>query len=199
MSPRAGQLLPGPCRTLVNRPGRGRRTVAQVAACLEALGPRPPARALEVGCGGGAVAAFLAGARNMEGVATDLDPREARVALDRRPPGARLHVAVMDAARLALAGGGFDLVVAQHMLHHVPDWQGAVREAARVLRPGGHLIWIDLALPRWAAWLLAPFAGRIGVFTRAEVEAAFAGAGLRVRQRRRAGVLHRLVLEKTGE
>jgi ArsR family transcriptional regulator len=46
--------------------------------------------------------------------------------------------------RLPLADRSFDIVVLQMVLHHAEDPPGAVREAARVLAPGGHLLIIDL-------------------------------------------------------
>ena len=45
----------------------------------------------------------------------------------------------IDAQDLPLPAGQFDLVIANHMLYHVPDLPRAVRELARVLRPGGRL------------------------------------------------------------
>jgi ArsR family transcriptional regulator len=57
------------------------------------------------------------------------------------------HVAVRqaDMYRLPLADRGFDIVVLQMVLHHAEDPEGAVREAVRVLAPGGRLLIIDLA------------------------------------------------------
>jgi ubiquinone/menaquinone biosynthesis C-methylase UbiE len=46
-------------------------------------------------------------------------------------------VACADAARLPFAAGSFDAVVGFGFLHHVPHWQRALAEVARVLRPGG--------------------------------------------------------------
>lgn len=48
--------------------------------------------------------------------------------------------AVFDVLHLAAAGAAFDCAVANHMLYHVPDRLQALREIARVLRPGGTLI-----------------------------------------------------------
>jgi SAM-dependent methyltransferase len=39
-----------------------------------------------------------------------------------------------------LADDRFDVVLSFAMLHHVGDWRGAVAEAVRVLRPGGHFV-----------------------------------------------------------
>ncbi len=45
-----------------------------------------------------------------------------------------------DAQRLPYADGSFDLVMANHMLYHVPNIDLALQETRRVLRPGGVLM-----------------------------------------------------------
>ncbi|MET7965969.1 class I SAM-dependent methyltransferase [Micromonospora sp. NPDC005305] len=52
-------------------------------------------------------------------------------------PGARVERC--DASRLPFADASFDTVVANHMLYHLDDPATALREFARVLRPGGRL------------------------------------------------------------
>lgn len=52
---------------------------------------------------------------------------------------------------LPFADGGFDIVATRHTTHHIADWEGALREMLRVLRPGGHLIYADLVVPGWLA------------------------------------------------
>jgi ubiquinone/menaquinone biosynthesis C-methylase UbiE len=47
---------------------------------------------------------------------------------------------VADAQSMPLLDGTFDVVMARHMLYHVPDIQRAVAEVARVLRPGGQFL-----------------------------------------------------------
>src|SRR5688572_15067527 len=45
-----------------------------------------------------------------------------------------------DAVKLTFADASFDVVVAMHMLYHVPDPAVAIAEMHRVLRPGGRLV-----------------------------------------------------------
>jgi malonyl-CoA O-methyltransferase len=55
-----------------------------------------------------------------------------------------------DASRLPFPDASFDLVCSSLMVGDVADLSGWLREAARVLAPGGHLIYSDFH-PSWAA------------------------------------------------
>lgn len=55
----------------------------------------------------------------------------------RNVPGA---VVCADAAHLPVRTGSAEVVLAMHMLYHVPDPERAIAEAARVLTPGGVLV-----------------------------------------------------------
>lgn len=50
-----------------------------------------------------------------------------------------------DATALPFLGESFDSVVSCLMLHHIIDWEGALAEVVRVLRPGGTFVGYDLA------------------------------------------------------
>jgi SAM-dependent methyltransferase len=97
----------------------------------------PPAgrATLEVGCGEGRVARDLA-ARGHHVTAVDASPTLLAAATAAHPAGRYL---LADAAALPFADAEFDLVVAYNSLMDVQDMPGAVREAARVLQPDGHL------------------------------------------------------------
>ena len=102
---------------------------------------------LELGSGSGAMAVeLLAQHPILRLTATDVDPRMVSAAerrLARFVP--RVTAQRVDATALPFADGQFDAVVSFLMLHHVIDWEIAVREAVRVLRPGGAFLGYDLA------------------------------------------------------
>lgn len=101
---------------------------------------------LEIGAGGGAMAAEVARRfPRARIVATDVD--EAMVATARKrlaPLGERAHAVQADSAALPFDEAGFDAVLSFLMLHHVGRWERALSEAARVLRPGGVLVGYDV-------------------------------------------------------
>jgi SAM-dependent methyltransferase len=94
-----------------------------------------PRRVLEVGCGWGELAQWIARDTGAEVVAVDLSPRMAELARKRG-----VDARVGDVQQLPFDDGEFDAAVAAWMLYHVPDRDRAVAELARVLRPGGRLV-----------------------------------------------------------
>jgi len=94
-----------------------------------------PKRVLEVGCGWGELAQWIARETDAEVVATDLSPRMVDLARERGVDARRA-----DVQKLPFADGEFDVVVAAWMLYHVPDLDRGLSELARVLRPGGRLV-----------------------------------------------------------
>lgn len=91
----------------------------------------PGKRVLEVGCGTGLVLARLA-PHAASAVGVDLSPGMLARARDR---GLEVHEG--SATALPFGDHSFDVVCSFKVLAHVPDIEGALREVARVLRPGG--------------------------------------------------------------
>jgi SAM-dependent methyltransferase len=123
----------------------------------------PPGRAtLEIGCGEGRVARDLASlGHRVTGI--DSSPTLLAAARELQPDA---DFVPADAADLPFPDESFDLAVSYNSLMDIDDMPGAVREAARVLEPGG----------RFCVCITHPFqdAGR---FARQEADAPFVISG----------------------
>ena len=99
------------------------------------LRPAPGQRALDVGCGPGALTASLVAELGAAQVSA-LDPSQSFVAAIReRLPGVDVRCGIAEA--LPWPGGTFDLTAAQLAVHLMADPPAGVAEMARVTRPGG--------------------------------------------------------------
>ncbi len=113
----------------------GRYSEPLATKFLDLVDVRRGQRALDVGCGPGAVAAALVDRLGADAVAA-VDPSERFVAAVRaRLPG--VDVRPGTAASLPFADGEFDAALAQLVVHFMPDPVAGLREMARVTRPGG--------------------------------------------------------------
>ena len=101
---------------------------------------------LELGSGSGAMAAALLDRYpEIRLTATDVDPAMRAAATSRLAHyGQRAEVREADATQLPFGDASFDAVISFIMLHHVIDWEQALAEIARVLRPGGLFAGYDL-------------------------------------------------------
>lgn len=97
------------------------------------LVPLPGRRTLDVGCGEGRLTRHLASLGHRV-VGIDASPTLVAAARE-LAPDMELHVA--NASELTFEDASFDQVVSFMCLHDVDDLDGAVREIARVLEPGG--------------------------------------------------------------
>jgi len=59
----------------------------------------------------------------------------------------------------------FDFVATHMVAHHIPDWQNALHQMLRVLKPNGHLLYKDFALPKWVASLGKKISKSLGYLT----------------------------------
>jgi SAM-dependent methyltransferase len=115
---------------------------------LELVGPVLGRSVLDMGCGDGTLLAVFRdqGAATITGC--DADARMVARARQLLGPDATLGVARGHA--LPFPDASFDVVSCITVLAFVPDAGAAVREMARVLRPGGVLIIGDLG--KWSYW-----------------------------------------------
>lgn len=104
---------------------------AYVTQVLRWYGPQAGASVLDVGCGTGAVMQ-LAQTLGYKAHGIDMSP-EALAHCEAK----KLTVTLSTAESIAHPDASFDVVVALDVLEHIPDHAAAVREIARVLKPGG--------------------------------------------------------------
>jgi ubiquinone/menaquinone biosynthesis C-methylase UbiE len=124
-----------------------------LAAMVEAAELTGDERVLDLGCGTGHTAMAFA-PRCAEVEALDLTPQmlAAGRAMAKERGLANLRFREGDAAELPYPDASFEVVTSRLSAHHYTHPEQAVREAARVLRPGGRLLWIDSVSPTgWAA------------------------------------------------
>jgi SAM-dependent methyltransferase len=106
----------------------------------ERIGVAEAPRVLDVGCGDGSVTEDVAALRTGPLVAVDVNPLMVERARRRLARFEHVTVEQADAVRLPFEAGAFDLVVCHLTLMWVADAAKAVREMARVVRPGGLVV-----------------------------------------------------------
>jgi ubiquinone/menaquinone biosynthesis C-methylase UbiE len=141
-------------------------------AALEPLGPSIAGRTLQIACVYGSFSARLAERIAPGGSLDIVDVLGVQLRNVRRkfPASAPVRTLQRDSTALQLESASYDQVVLFFLLHEQPDEvrQQTVREALRVVKPGGKLVIVDYHHPSWwhplrfilppALRLLEPFA-----------------------------------------
>lgn len=129
-------------RTPSDSPRRAQEQLIELLAQRATL--RAGERVLDVGCGYGGSARWLADRFGARVTGITISRAQARIAtrLSRSGDGGggrRLPVVVADAARLPFSNGAFDLVWVIECLEHLEDKAAFIQKCASLLRPGGRL------------------------------------------------------------
>jgi len=99
------------------------------------LADHKPGKLLDVGCGsGGFLQRMRATGWDVYGI--EVDPQAGKIAQD--AVGAHVHIGSL--AEAAFPDDSFDAVTMNHVIEHVHDPIGILRECRRVLKPSGHLV-----------------------------------------------------------
>jgi arsenite methyltransferase len=122
-------------------------------ALVGAVGIAPGECILDVGCGTGQLAEFVARVVGRSGRVVGIDPLTFRVNLSHRRVLPNFSARVGRAEDLyAFEDGSFDVVLMNSVFHWLQNQEQALAEAARVLRPGGRIGISTLAKERPYAW-----------------------------------------------
>lgn len=138
-------------------------------------------RILDLGCGNCELAEFLSGTYDQRVTGVDISSGSFPRHDDGAPSRRTLTCVKADAARLGFVrDGSIDAVVSMWAAHEMKDLKGALREARRVLRPGGEILVVDfprgsLAQRLWDESYYSPeevsdvleYAGFVGVRAKA--------------------------------
>jgi SAM-dependent methyltransferase len=133
----------------------------------------PAGHVLNAGCGAGSFTLRLLDAGYE---VTSVDASEAFVERVRQLVGARGTVELADLHALRFEAGAFDAIVCGEVLEHLDDDQTAVREFARVLKPGGVVLASVPANP-WRYDWSDHWAGHRRRYTAAGLAERFTAAG----------------------
>lgn len=158
-------------KVFVNSPGHSNQVSQHAEKLLERVSPKAGQSYLDVGCGNGAAPIHVATTYHLQVTGVDVDPDQIREAKKRSAGMDNLHFYTLNGTHLPFEEGQFDIVATNKVMHHIPGWPSAFAEMARVLKPGGFLIYNDLVYPKWLAAVGKTLAGnRAGFPTRGVVE-----------------------------
>jgi SAM-dependent methyltransferase len=111
-----------------------------VDCIVEATGATAETHFLEIGIGTGRIALPIA-KRGYRCTGVDISERMMSVlGAKAEAGGIQMELVSADITRLPLPDDSFDVVIAVHVLHLIPEWTVALAEAGRVLKPHGHFV-----------------------------------------------------------
>lgn len=187
LSPVSEHIRPG-STSVAARYGRSRflSDPTHLDEVLVLAQPRPSDVVLDAATGTGHTALELAGYVRW-GVGLDITKEmlgQARRLADERHVD-NLEWVLGDACRLPFPDDSFDLYTVRAAPHHLYDVQASLREAARVLKPGGRACFIDSSAPEAARDVLHPVEiardpSHVRSWTLEEWSKMLAGAGLEI-------------------
>ena len=171
---------------------------------LKALALRDGERLLDLGCGSGRHLHGAYYSTKIEAFGVDKSFDEVVKTLDgfqRYPdlsPGAecRFRLAAADCLNLPFRDESFDVVICSEVLEHLPEYNSALAEISRVMRPNGRLaISVPRFWPEWICWHLAEGyhtapGGHVRIFHGFELRAAIEQAGFAFHRQHYAHGLH---------
>jgi len=149
----------------VNSEGRSRRVAEYAEKMLRLIGFAPGQSYLDFGCGNGAAAVHLASKLGLKVTGIDVDPAQIEVARARSDQNTNVRFLTADGTKLPFDDNEFDFVATHMVTHHIPDWQNALQQMLRVLKPSGYLIYKDFALPKWVVSLGKKMSKSLGYLT----------------------------------
>ena len=134
-------------KLLVNSQWSQRRVLALAKRLLDYVKTGNETDFLEVGCGNGEVARYLARSYCGRVTGVDIDPEQVAIARKKGDGIHNLRFLGADSTSIPFKDESFDVVLSFGVLHHIRNWLDALREIKRVIRGGGYFIYADPIYP----------------------------------------------------
>jgi len=120
---------------------------------------------LEVGCGNGHVCKHLARKYHLKVTGTDVDSEMIKLAREDTDDIPQIRFMEMDATKMPFEDNEFDIVLSFGVMHHIRNWQDALNEMSRVLKPGGYFIFGDITYSRLTTRIMKWITRNYGLYT----------------------------------
>lgn len=158
---------------------------------------------LDLGCGEGrhVIANYVRG--DVQAIGVDLALNDLKTSRERFEPFSQpdnhfksFHLSVANALKLPFPDNSFDKVICSEVLEHIPDYQGALKEIQRVLKPGGMFAAsVPRYGPEWVCWALsdeyhANEGGHLRIFRARRLRHDIESLGMRYIRQHWAHALH---------
>ena len=134
-------------KLFVNSAGHSQSVSRHAEKLLRYVDVKPNQRYLDVGTGNGAAPIHIARTLRLDVTGVDVDPEQIQAAEARGQGLPNARFMTVDGTELPFEDGEFDIVATNKVMHHIPNWEDALAEMLRVLKPGGYLIYSDLVFP----------------------------------------------------
>lgn len=164
---------------------------------------QPGDRVLDLGCGEGRHVISNYVEQDIESVGVDLCWEDLKTTQEKFQPFAEPEndnksfvLSVANALQLPFADNSFDKVVCSEVLEHIPDYEGALKEIVRVLKPGGiFCASVPRTWPEQICWFfsteyhLVP-GGHLRIFNAKQLREQIEAQGFRYYRKHWAHALH---------
>jgi SAM-dependent methyltransferase len=157
---------------------------------------------LDLGCGQGRHCFGAYMSANIDVYGFDMSLSDAKIAeknfdeFDENNNSKLCKFGVADATQLPFADGTFDYVICSEVLEHIIDFQSALKEIERVLKPGGKMaVSVPKYFPEWICWKLSVDyqntpGGHVRIFKFNDLKNSILSLGLKFKKRHWAHALH---------
>jgi ubiquinone/menaquinone biosynthesis C-methylase UbiE len=158
---------------------------------------------LDLGCGEGRHVISVYVEANVTSIGMDLGFNDLKTTQDKFMPFVEpdntqkaFALTCANALQLPFPDASFDKVICSEVLEHIPDYEGALKEIERILKPGGvAAISVPRYGPEWICWQLSDDyhsneGGHLRIFTASQLRRSIERTGLRYIRQHWAHALH---------